>query len=48
MFGRMADGEMWGGQGAMWGMGLGWILVVALVVLGIAALLKYLFSDRGR
>lgn len=26
----------------MWGMGLFWLLIVVLVVLGIAALIKYL------
>ena len=35
--------EMMGG-GMMWGMGLWWILVVILLILGIAALAKYLFS----
>jgi hypothetical protein len=47
MFGRMADGGMWGGSGAMWGMGLGWLLLVILLILGIAALIKYLTSGRG-
>ncbi len=28
--------------GMMWGMGLVWLLVVILLVLGIAALIKYL------
>jgi hypothetical protein len=28
----------------MWGMGLVWLLLIILVVLGIAALVKYLFS----
>tara|TARA_R110000824_G_scaffold3234_4_gene15138 strand:- start:55383 stop:55565 length:183 start_codon:yes stop_codon:yes gene_type:complete len=28
----------------MWGMGFFWILVIALLVLGVAALVKYLFS----
>ena len=31
----------------MWGMGLLWLLVVIVLVLAIAALLKYLFSGRG-
>ncbi len=31
------------GRGMMWGMGLIGLLVVALLVLGAAALLKYLF-----
>ena len=37
--------EMMGG-GMMWGMGLWWILVIILLILGIAALAKYLFSRR--
>ena len=37
---EMMDGGM------MWGMGLWWILVVILLILGIAALAKYLFSRR--
>lgn len=32
----------------MWGMGLLWLLVVALLVLGIGALAKYLFFSRRR
>ncbi len=40
----MRDGMMGGGMGAMmWGMGLLWLLVAAILVLGVAALLKYLF-----
>jgi hypothetical protein len=31
-------------SGMMWGMGLLGLLVLALVVLGIAALIKFLFS----
>jgi len=34
--------------GMMWGMGLLWLLVFALVVLGIAALIKYLFFGPKR
>ena len=30
----------------MWGMGLVWLLVVVLLVLAIAALIKYLFGGR--
>ena len=30
--------------GMMWGMGLVWLLVIILLVLGIAALIKYLRS----
>ena len=39
----MMDGM--GGIG-MWGAGLVWLLVVVLLVLGIAALIKYLRSGR--
>lgn len=31
----------------MWGMSLGWLLILVIVVLGIAALIKYLFGKRG-
>ena len=41
----MHDGGMMGGM--MWGMGLVWLLLLILLVLGIAALVKYLFSRRG-
>jgi hypothetical protein len=34
------------GWGMGWGMGLIGLLVVILLVLGIAALVKYLFSSR--
>lgn len=34
-------------SGMMWGMGVFWLLVLILVVLGIAALLKYLFGKSG-
>jgi hypothetical protein len=40
----MHDGGMMGGM--MWGMGVAWLLVIVLLALGIAALLKYLFSRR--
>ena len=33
--------------GMMWVMGVFWLLVLILAVLGIAALIKYLFSNRG-
>ena len=36
-------GECMMGQGMMWGMGLGYALFVVLVILAIAALVKYLF-----
>ena len=32
--------------GAMWGMGLFWILILILLTLGIAALAKHLFFQR--
>jgi len=32
----------------MWGMGLVWLLVVLVLVLGVAALTKYLFSSKAR
>lgn len=28
----------------MWGMGLFWLLILVLIILGIAALAKYVFS----
>jgi hypothetical protein len=33
------------GGGAMWGMGLFWLLIVVILVLGAAALIKYLFPQ---
>jgi hypothetical protein len=33
-------------EGMGWGVGLGGLLVLALLVLGIAALVKYLMSGR--
>jgi hypothetical protein len=35
------------GSGMTWGMGLLWLLLLVLLVLGIAALVKYLFGGRG-
>jgi hypothetical protein len=35
------------GGGMMWGMGLLWLLAVIVLILAIAALVKYLFSGRG-
>jgi len=32
--------------GMMWGMGLVWLLVILILVLGIAALAKYLFTRK--
>lgn len=40
------DGMMACGGGMMWGMGLLWLLVFLLIVLGVAALVKYLFFSR--
>jgi len=34
-------------MGMMWGMGLVWLLLVILLVLGIAACIKYLRSYTG-
>jgi hypothetical protein len=43
---RMMNEVMNGGGSMMWGMGWGGLLVVVLVVLGIAALAKYMFFDK--
>lgn len=40
----MMSGMMHGPM--MWGMAIFWILVLVALALGIAALLKYLFSSR--
>ncbi|MFG1261026.1 hypothetical protein V5F79_27470 [Xanthobacter flavus] len=40
------NGIMNGSGSMMWDMGWGWLLVVVLVVLGIAALAKYLFFNN--
>jgi len=32
--------------GMMWGMGLVWLLVIVVLVLGVAALIKYLFGGK--
>ena len=37
------SGQMMDGWGMMWGMGLFSVLVLVLIVLGIAAAVKYLF-----
>ena len=39
--------EMMGG-GMMWGMGLFWLLILVVLVLGAVALIKYLFSNDKR
>lgn len=41
-------GQMMDGGSMMWGMGLGGLLVLVLVILGIAAFAKYLFFDKRR
>ena len=43
----MMDGMMNGGS-MMWGMGLVWLLVIVLLVLALAALVKYLFFNKKR
>ena len=43
----MHNGSMMGGAGMWLGMGIWWILILVLVVLGIAALARYLFGGRG-
>ncbi len=35
--------DMIEGGGAMWGMGLLWLALIVVVILAIAALVKYLF-----
>lgn len=39
--------DMMGGSGMMIGMGIVWLLVVAVLLLSIAALVKYLRSNAG-
>ncbi|WP_264185774.1 hypothetical protein [Roseicella aerolata] len=39
-------GMMDGMAGMVWGMGLVWLLVVVLLVLGVVALLKYLLGGK--
>ena len=48
MPGNMAKGGMLDAHGAMRGMGIIWLLAVVLLVLGVAALVKYLLFGRGR
>lgn len=43
----MDMGMMDGMGGMMWGMGFFGLLVAILLVLGIAALVKYLFGGKG-
>ena len=40
------NGTMDGGGSMMWGMGWGGLLIVVLVVLGVAALAKYVFFNK--
>ncbi len=40
----MMDGMM--GDGMMWAMGIVWLLVILFLVLGIGALVKYLFFSK--
>jgi hypothetical protein len=40
--------DMMMGGGMMWAMGLVWLLVILFLVLGIAALVKYLFFSKSR
>ncbi len=35
-----------GMDGMMWGMGLAWLLVILVLILGAAALVKYLMNNR--
>ena len=42
----MMDGMMGGGM--MWGMGLFWLVILVVVVLGAGALVKYLFFGDKR
>ena len=35
-------------SGMIWGMGVVWLLVIIVLVLGIAALVKYLFFSKSR
>lgn len=43
----MMDDELMG-SGMMIAMGLVWLLIVAVLVLGVIALVKYLRSDGGK
>ncbi|MFU0504696.1 MULTISPECIES: hypothetical protein [Phyllobacteriaceae] len=42
------NGMMEGMTGMMWGMGLVWLLAVVVLVLGAAALVKYVFFAGRR
>jgi hypothetical protein len=43
--GHMMDGSGSGWGGMMFGMGLFWLLGIAVLVLAVIALLKYIFRD---
>lgn len=43
----MHDGSIMNGGGMWLGMGIWWILILVLVVLGIAALARYVFGGRN-
>ena len=43
MMDRMMDGGM-----MMWAMGLLWVLVIVVLLLAVAALIKYLFGQPRR
>lgn len=43
---EMGMGMMHSMGGMMWGMGIIGILIAILLILGIAALVKYLFADK--
>ena len=42
----MMDGMMGGGM--IWGVGLFWLLILAVLVLAAGVLIKYLFFSGGR
>lgn len=44
---EMGMGMMYSMGGMMWGMGIIGILITILLILGIAALVKYLFGDKS-
>ena len=48
MMNNPVDGSGSGMWGMGWGMGWGEVLIVVLVVLGVAALAKYMFFDKRR
>jgi len=40
--------DMMLGSGMMWAMGLAWLLLIVVLILGIAALVKFLFFNKWR